>query len=225
MTRRVLHSVLARHEATATVRTCLAGALVAMTAASFVAAAEDKPNERVIGALFGFHTVEAEPKVGLTTRIFSGALAGTRVFVKRDITSYRKYKGAFEFALPYLDPNSIVSAHLKITETGRGGSCAAKAGFVLSSYDGDGMKEVDDAEAGRTVVEVSTPPGAAQIFPDPVDVTDLVKSQVRGPLFSQPSGYIGFNIRPTDNEFCIRYISWATLIIETVPLSYTGIRG
>jgi len=38
---------------------------------------------------------------------------------------------------------------------------------------------------------------------------------------------IGFNIQPTDNEFCIRYISGANLIIETTPHAYPyiGIRG
>ena len=203
----------------------LAGALVVANAVSFAAEAGDKPNELVIGPLFGFHTVEAQPIVAPTTRIYPAAFAGTRVFTKRGIESYRKYKAAFEFALPNLDPNSIASAHLKITESGRGGSCAARAGFVLSSYDGDGKKEADDVEGGSTVIEVSIPPGAGQIFPDPVDVTDLVKRQVKGTLFSQPSGYIGFNIHPTDNEFCIRYISWANLIIETVPHPYTGIRG
>src|SRR5689334_4410137 len=94
-----------------------ASAFVVATAVSFTAVAGDNPNEIVIGALFGLHTAEDEPTVAPPTRIYAAAFTGTRVFTKRGMQSYRKYKGAFEFALPRLDPKSIVSAHLKITES------------------------------------------------------------------------------------------------------------
>lgn len=186
-------------------------------------------DEIVLTPIFGIHTVEMDPKTGPTTRIFPAAVAGTRVFIKGGIQSYRKYKVAFEYALPsWITPETVVSAHLQITETGARGPCPTKAGFVLSSFDGNGTKEVDDVEGGDTVIEVSAPPGAGQLFPQPVDVTDEVRSQIKGPVLGEvlgkpPSGYIGFNVRPTDNDFCIRYL--AAKLIITMPGTAGGIRG
>jgi hypothetical protein len=191
------------------------------------------------------HVVYDNPEGRDAPRYQNAIVAGTKLFYEHGVrpprvSVVRNYVGTFEFGLPVIQAGEkFLSAHLQLLETGRGGRCEGADGFSfeVSTYEGDGKPNPDDAEGGDVVASVTVSTSDRQLFPEPIDVTEAVGDElfaITHPLNSfgstfNFSGIIGFNVRQTNEATCQRYFDarLVRLVIEYQPVTFgsLGVRG